>query len=176
MAEPRCCFGCWVGLTQGTTYKMGSRCPCGKGQYWEGRACPNMPNDILTWAKHKRLNWSRYSLKYGQFLGRLRPGMPNDTLPWAVQKWLNQSRCCLDYGLWWAQGSTWGDFELTIAVRIQTLGVGTLFPLIQKCLWERSSHTKNMYGNGIPMCSRSTTPLFICMIDWVGFSIPLHRL
>jgi len=39
---------------------------------------------------------------------------------------------------------------LRIAVRIQTLGVGTPFPLVQKCLWERHSHTKISMGTAFP--------------------------
>jgi len=34
---------------------------------------------------------------------------------------------------------------LRIAVRTQTLGVGTPFPLVQKCLWELRSHTKYLW-------------------------------
>jgi len=33
--------------------------PRDKGKFWEGRTCPNMPDDTLPWAVHKRLNQSR---------------------------------------------------------------------------------------------------------------------
>jgi len=62
---------------------------------------------------------------------------------------------------------------LTIAVRVQTLGVGTLFPLIQKCLWECRSHTKICMGrsHAFPL---HYTPAYTCpSVPQLGFPLVL---
>jgi len=51
---------------------------------------------------------------------------------------------------------------LRIEVRICTLAVGTPFPLLQKCLWERRSHTKIFMGTVFPRVPAPLHPWIYC--------------
>jgi len=73
---------------------------------------------------------------------------------------------------------------LRIAVRIQTLGVETPFSLVQKCLWERRSHTKISLGTPLHANARSVELtiascfiMFIhnmkCIWHWLSLQIGL---
>jgi len=62
---------------------------------------------------------------------------------------------------------------LRIAVRIQMPGVETSFPLVQN-VYRKPFPNKNIYGNGVPTRSRTTTPLIaghaLWYVDCSGYS------
>ena len=72
----RCCVGCWIVWSQGTTsgakklrVRWRSRSPMGMGDFEGQGACADVPDDTLTWAVERLNRWGPDPRANGQFLG-----------------------------------------------------------------------------------------------------------